>query len=144
MQRSRHRPADDPAAENIEDDRQVDEPGPRRNVGDISHPQHIRRIRRERTVNQIGRLPSAVTHCCDLKLAAAHADNTRVTHQPRDTVLADVTAFCRKLRMNARRAIGSARHRVDRAHRLGQRGVRSRPPGRRALRPRIVPAGRNA
>jgi hypothetical protein len=31
-----HRPADDPTAERIEHDRQIEEAGPRRNVGDIS------------------------------------------------------------------------------------------------------------
>ena len=93
-------------------------PSPRRNVRDISHPQHIRCIRGKRPVDQIGRLPSAVAHRCDHKLAAADADNARVAHQPRDTVLADVNALRRKLRMNPWRAIGSARHRVDRAHRL--------------------------
>jgi hypothetical protein len=38
VQGDRHRPADDPAAECIEHDRQIEEAGPRRNIRDISHP----------------------------------------------------------------------------------------------------------
>ena len=138
MQRRRHRPADDPAAENIENDRQVQEARPSRNVGDISHPKHIRRIRRERTIDQIRRLAATITHCCDRKLAAADTSNARIAHEPRDTVLADLHAVCRKLGMDPRCTIGSARYRVDRAHRLGQRSIRPRPPGGRACPPRIV------
>ena len=45
VQGGRHRPADDPAAEGIEHDRQIEEAGPCRNIRDISHPQHIGPIR---------------------------------------------------------------------------------------------------
>jgi hypothetical protein len=38
VQGDRHRPADDPAAECIKNDRQIEEAGPRRNIRDISHP----------------------------------------------------------------------------------------------------------
>ncbi len=48
-----HRPADDSAAPGIDDDRQVQEAAPGRNVGDVSHPQLIGPIRREVPVHQV-------------------------------------------------------------------------------------------
>ena len=137
VQRRRHRPADDPAAENIANDRQVQEARPSRNLGDISHPKHIRRIRNEPAIDQIRRLAGTITHCSDRKLAAADTSNARA-HEPRDTVLADLHAVCRKLGVDPRCTIGSTRYRVDRAHGLGQRSIRPRPPGGRACPPRIV------
>ena len=47
---------DDPAAERVEHDRQIEEAGPRWNIRDISHPQHIGLIRGEIAVDEIGRL----------------------------------------------------------------------------------------
>ena len=144
VQRRRHRPADDPAAEHIEDNRQVQEARPCRNVGDIGHPKHIRCIGREPTVDQIRRLTPTITHRCDRKLAAADTSNAGGAHEPRNTVLADPHAVRHKLGMDPRCTIGSARHRVDRTHRLGQRSIRTRPPGGRTHPPRIVAAAGNA
>ena len=108
VQRGRHRPTNDPATEDIEHDRQIQEAHPRRDIRDISDPQHIRRIRRERTVDQIGRLPPAVAHRRHHELAPADADNVRLTHYPRDAVPAGRNALRSKLGMNAWRTVGSA------------------------------------
>ena len=68
-----HRPANDPAAERIEHDRQIEEAGPRRNIRDISNPQHIGPIGCEVAVNEIGRLTCPIPHGRDGALAAAYA-----------------------------------------------------------------------
>ena len=60
VQGGRHRPADNPTAERIEHNRQVEEAGPGRNVRDISHPQQIGPIRSEVTVDEIGCLACAI------------------------------------------------------------------------------------
>jgi hypothetical protein len=54
VQGRRHRPADDAAAERIECDRQLEEAGPGRNVGDIGHPQQVRALGGEVALDQIG------------------------------------------------------------------------------------------
>src|SRR5450631_2599978 len=87
---------------------QIQEAHPRRDIRDISYPQHIRRIRRERTVDQIGRLPPAGAHRRHHELAPADADNVRLTHHPRDAVPAGRNAFRSKLGMNAWRTVGCA------------------------------------
>src|ERR1700749_1757243 len=51
-----HRPTNDPTAAGIEHDREVEKPGPCRNVGYISHPQSIRRRRGECALHQVRRL----------------------------------------------------------------------------------------
>src|SRR5215470_11871223 len=62
MQGGRHRPADDAATECIECDRQIEEASPRWNVRDIGHPQHVRALGCEVTLDQIGRLPAAIAY----------------------------------------------------------------------------------
>src|SRR5512145_2166431 len=50
-----HAPANDSAAKGIEDHRQVQEPGPSRDVGDVSHPELVRCVSAELPLHQIGR-----------------------------------------------------------------------------------------
>ena len=59
--------------ESIEHDRQIEEAGPRRNIRDISNPQHIGPIGCEVAVNEIGRLTCPIPHGRDGALAAAYA-----------------------------------------------------------------------
>ena len=82
VQGGRHRPADDPAAERIEHDRQIEEAAPRWNIRDIGHLQPIGLIRGEIAVDEIGRLARPIPHGRDGALATAHADQTSVQHQP--------------------------------------------------------------
>ena len=56
----RHRPADNAAAERIEHDGEIEKACPGRNVGDVGHPQPIRRFRREVALDQVGRLAAAI------------------------------------------------------------------------------------
>ena len=54
-QRGGHPPADDAPREHIDDEGDIDEPGPGRHVGEIRHPQLIRSRGRELPINEIGR-----------------------------------------------------------------------------------------
>ena len=42
VRRPRHAPADDAAGVGIDDERDVDEAGPRRHVGEVRDPKHVR------------------------------------------------------------------------------------------------------
>lgn len=52
-QRARYLPADDPTREYVDDEGHVDEPRPGGPVGQVGHPQTIRLIRREGSLNEI-------------------------------------------------------------------------------------------
>ena len=81
VQAGGHRPADDAAAERIECDGQVEEAGPRRNVGDIGHPQHVRARRLELAVHPVERARRGpVAHRGFRRLAADHAGQAHLLH----------------------------------------------------------------
>lgn len=54
-QMGRHRPAHNPAAADVEDDREIEEPHPDGDVGDIGDPKLIGALRPEGPFDQIGR-----------------------------------------------------------------------------------------
>ena len=62
----RHRPADDPSAERVQHDGQIEEAGPRWNIRDVGHPQRVRALRREVAVDQIRRLTRPIPDGRDL------------------------------------------------------------------------------
>ena len=73
-----HRPADDPTAEGIEHDGEIQEAGPGRNVGDVSDPELIRPLGAEVALDQIGRRSCiAIAHGGHDPLAPANAPNAR-------------------------------------------------------------------
>ena len=87
----RHRPAHDPATERVEHHRQVQEPGPGRDVGRIRHPQPVRSLGGELTLYQIGRRPRvAIANRRPAAFASARARQSRLPHQPGDPLAADV------------------------------------------------------
>ena len=62
-QMRRHRPADDAPAPRVEHDGEVEEAGPRRDVGDVGDPELVGPGRREVAVDEIGRGPRvAIAH----------------------------------------------------------------------------------
>ena len=73
-ERGGHRPADDAAAEGVEHHSKIEKAGPGRNVGDIGHPQQIRRFRREIALDQIGCLTTVAPDRGHDELASAHTD----------------------------------------------------------------------
>ena len=140
VQGGRHRPADDPAAERIEHNRQIEEAAPRWNIRDIGHPQPIGLIRGEIAVDEIGRLARPIPHGRDGALATAHADQTSVQHQPSNTFATDTNAGFRKINLETRCSIGAFRRGVRRADFRGQRGVHQGTRRGRPLHPRVIAA----
>jgi hypothetical protein len=123
VQAGSHRPADDAAAERIECDCQIEEAGPRRNVGDIGHPQHVRALGGEVALDQIGGLSGAVANRRGDEPAAADANKACLAHQTRDALFADVDAIGLELGMDAGCPVRAFRGRVDRANALDQHGI---------------------
>jgi hypothetical protein len=139
-----HRPADDAPAKRIECDRQIEKAGPRRNVGDVGHPQQVRALGGEVALNQVGRLPRPLANRRGDEPAAADAGKTGPAHQTRDALLADVDAIGLELGMDAGRPIDASRGRMDRANALDQHCIVLAAPRQRPLRPRVIPAGGDA
>src|SRR5207247_9697478 len=101
-------------APRVEDDGEIQEPGPRRDVRDISHPEVIRpgrgkvagdeiRRRRHRPVAKRGARALAPTDAVDAERA----------HEPGPAFAADVEAERGEFSVNPRRAVGAARRPVD-------------------------------
>ena len=60
-------PADDPASVGVDDENDVDEPRPRRDIGEVRYPQHVRRRRTELPVDPVER-----AWCCLVADGGAH------------------------------------------------------------------------
>ena len=137
-----HGPADDPTAERIEYDGQVEEPGPRRDVGDVRDPQPVGLIGRKAAVDQVRGRPGLLVTPRRHRPAAAMArpDETRPSHQPGDALAAVGLALVAQLRLHAWRAVGLARVQVDRADTSEQHLVRLCPRREGTAGPSVVPA----
>ena len=136
-----HRPADDPPTEGVEHHRQVEKAGPGRDIRNVGHPQRIRPIHAEVTVDQIRRLAAALPAGRDYAPPAADPGEATGPHQPGDPLLADANALGSQLGVDARRAIGSLRGGMRGTDPLGQRGVVQGAGRERPAAPPIVAAG---
>ena len=142
VRRRLHRPADDPTAERIEHDSEIQEAAHRRDIGDVGDPKLVGAVGGEITVHQVRRRARvAIPPGGDDATAAADADNPCRPHQPGNPLLADGPTFGTQLGMNSRRTIGAARDSMDRAHSSEQRIIGDGPCRREARTPSIV-AGR--
>ena len=144
MQGRRHRPADNPSAERVEHDGQIEEAGPRRNIRDVSHPQHVRALSREVAVDEIGRLTRPIPDGRDGVSATADAGQAGGSHQPGNTFATDTNAGSRKIDLQAWRSIRAFRGGMRRADCHDQRGVDHGTLRGRPLRPRVIAAGGDA
>jgi hypothetical protein len=141
-QMSRHRPADDPAAEGVEHHREIQESCPGRDVGDVSHPQAIRSGCDEVAIDQIGcRTRVAISDRGGYPLAPAHAGQACCPHQSRHSLATHLDSSSRQFGVDARHTVGSARALMNRAHPQTQFRVRSGARRRWPLTPRVIPAG---
>jgi hypothetical protein len=102
------RPADDPAAVEVDHRRQVQPALPRPDVGDIRRPQPVRLGRVEVALHEIRR--GADTRHADRRAPAAAFDlsgQAGAAHQPLDALAAHTDAVIQaQLRVHARRPIG--------------------------------------
>jgi hypothetical protein len=81
-----HAPAHDPASEDVDDERDVDEPIPRRDIGEIGYPKRVGTRRRERALDEICRASRAVVPYGrdGERSTAGHAPQAHGPHEPLD------------------------------------------------------------
>lgn len=133
---SRHRPADDAATPRIEDNGEVQEAGPRRDVRDVRDPEAVRARRHEVSIHEVGRGPRVRIAARGARaLATAHAGQARRGHQALDALAPDVNALRGEVGVDLRRAVRAARRGVARANPFEEHRVRLRPSRRGARRP---------
>ena len=88
VQRQRHRPANNPSAEGVEHDGEVEKAGPGWNAGDVGDPKHIGRAGGKAALDKVGRLAAAIAHGRGHKTAAAfinRATRLRLMDRPPST-----------------------------------------------------------
>ena len=136
-----HRPADDAATPRIEDDGEIQEAGPRGDVGDVRDPQPIWPGRGELTIDEVRRRPRRLIAHRRTELPAADSLQTHGPHQASDTLPADPDALRRQVRADPGRAVGAARLAVDDLDLRREFHIGPRPRRQRPLPPRVVPAG---
>jgi len=105
-----HRPADDPAAEDVLDGNQVQPALPRAQIGDVGDPQPVRRRRQERPIDEV--LAHADARNADRGLAALSRDDpgdAGLAHEALDALAAHADAVGHgQLGVDARRSIDAA------------------------------------
>src|SRR5215831_14568789 len=137
-----HRPANHAATPRIDDDGQIQKPGPRRHVRDVGDPQLVRARGREVPFDEIRRRPRRlIADRRAERLATAHPLEASPPHEPRDPLPPNVNSPVRELGMDTGHAIGAARLPVDRLDLRAQLHIRPRTDRQWALAPRVVPAG---
>jgi hypothetical protein len=89
-------------------------PAPGRHIGEVGDPELVGLLGVEVAIDQVaGRPDPLVPDRRARPLAAADAGQTVRLHQPLYALAADMDALGRQLRMDARRAIGPFRRRMD-------------------------------
>ena len=107
-----HRPADDPPAEGIEHDGEIEKARPRRNVGDVGDPQPIRRsaMKLRSTRSGAWRPPSRTVVVTNLRRLTPARPACRINRATR--LRPTRMPLGGQLGMNARRTVGAVRGRV--------------------------------
>lgn len=83
-----HRPSDNPAAEGVEHDGEIEETGSRGNVGNIGHPEPVRGFGHEVAVDEVGSWAHLLISPRRDGAAASVAgpNETGLAHQPGDAL----------------------------------------------------------
>ena len=98
VRRPRHAPADDAAGVGVDDERDVDEAGPRRDVGEVRDPQHVRPWCPEPAIDVIERTGRGlVAHRRAHPPAADHPLQSHFLHQARHRAAGHVVPFPQQL-----------------------------------------------
>ncbi len=91
-------PAQDPAGIGIDDERDIDPTGPRRDVGDVGYPQPVRRQRRKPATDKVRRpLGGRISDGRALLLATTCPFQSRTTHESLDRAARDWDGFAVEL-----------------------------------------------
>ena len=137
-----HRPANDSPGEQILDVREVQEPFPGRDVGDVRRPRLVRSVRTEVALEQVGSDPDArQPNRRAPALARQKPGDTGCSHQPLHALSPDPDPVLDpQLGVDPPGAVGAVRGGVDLLDRLAQERVRERPVRWRAPLP-VVKAG---
>ena len=136
-----HRPADDPAAEDVLDGGEEEEALPGLHVLEIAHPEPVRLRPREVAVDEVRRrVPLRVTHGRAHPAAApVGAADAELTHQPGHALLADRDPVDElQLRVDPRCAIDLFRLEVDLPDPLAELAVGELTCARRPAFPGVV------
>jgi len=137
-----HRPTDDLATPHIEDDGQIEEPHPRRDICDVRNPQLVRLVGSELAIDQIGSRPRrSVAPRGHGRFSPTHACQSGFLHQASDPLPSDVRSFIFQLSVNTRRSIRLARKVMDRSYPLLKLFVLPGPYGDHPPVSSVVPAG---
>jgi hypothetical protein len=129
----------------VENDREVEKAGQRRQEGYVGHPRLVRPLGHEVAAEEIAggvrvcRLPRRDRRAS----APADARDPCRSHQPSNPLPADREAIGPQFGVNTRRAIGSMRSGVDRADMTRQIGVSGRPSRSGSVPPGVIARGRN-
>src|SRR5262245_32781149 len=140
-----HRPADDPPTARVEDDREIEKPGPGRDIRDIRDPEMIGSGGREIALDEVRR-------GCHLRVAARRARSlpavtslqARESEQARHALARAADAVVAQVGMDARRPVCAAAPLVDRPDALGQREIVAGTCRGRSLPPGVVATARDA
>ncbi len=137
-----HRPADDQPGEQVLDVREVQEPFPGRDVGDVSRPRLVRPGRAKVAIDQVWGDPDAgQAHGRAPALARRKPGHAGRSHQPLHALAPDPDPVLQtQLGVDAPGAVRAVRVGVDLVDLLSQPRVAERPVGRRAPLP-VVEAG---
>src|SRR6266540_2662984 len=133
-----HCPADDAAAEGVENYGQIEKASPRRNVGDVSHPELVRRAGGKFSLHKITcrtLLRSAPRR--DGPRPPADAANAAQFHHPRDPLLADAETQVAQIAEQPGRAVRPVGYRVKLPEVSEKHCVVPRSRRQRPLHPRI-------
>src|SRR3989441_2264823 len=135
-----HRPADDLAGEQVEDDDEEDEPAEHWQVRRVRDPGAVGRLSGEVALEQVGRdrlpmrrvgrAPPASPRACAQPLPR---------HRGRDALSARAVPAPAELLLDARRSVAAAQLREDRRHQHVELLLLERPPGRPAGRVCVMP-----
>ena len=137
-----HGPADHAAAEGIQHDGEVQEPGPGGDVGDVRDPEPIGCVGGEVALDQIRcRSGTRIPYRRPCPLAPTDAPQAGTAHQSGDPLAAHSVALSDEFGMDAGGAVGPARGAVDVTDAIEHCSVALGAGRRRPALPRVVPAG---
>ena len=94
MGRAARPPPDDPSCERVDDERDVDEPHPGRDIGEVRDPEHVGRWRAELPIDVItGAWRRAVADRRADRLATDDPRQAHRPHEPCDRAARDIEPF---------------------------------------------------